>query len=121
MRQSSANNPPFASALRWAASLFFAWVPQRGGLCPNPGKKMPKAEGFAQTPRQGKAFRRGIAPAVRSKSGSGVGGKGVQKVVKQTPQVKNKKMCFQNIFRMNNFYFQKILKILQKKKMHDKI
>ena len=76
------------------------------------------AEGFAPAtaPRRGKAFRRGIAPAVRSKSGSGVGGKGVQKVVKQTPQVKNKKMCFQNIFRMNNFYFQKILKILQKKK-----
>jgi hypothetical protein len=44
-----------------------------------------------------------------------------QKVVKQTPQVKNKKMCFENIFRMNNFSFQKFLKILQKKKMHDKI
>jgi hypothetical protein len=36
----------FASAVGCTAlrtHRFFAWVPQRGGLCPNPGKK-PKAE-----------------------------------------------------------------------------
>jgi len=60
----------FASAealpQRWAASLFFAWAASPG-LCPNPGKKMPLAEGKAPRvavwafpkPRQKKAVAKG--------------------------------------------------------------
>jgi hypothetical protein len=97
---------------------FFCKAKKRSS--PPPGHS-PSAFGGAEAKKTVRPHPPGLLRTAFGGGQSPYPGGAEQKVVKQTPQVKNKKMCFQNIFRMNNFYFQKILKILQKKKMHDKI